>query len=451
MFTFGRTRRDAAVGGSATLKAKLDPLHGRDPGQVEAESKTEIDGTTLEDAVTASALDDAKLGVLADLLDDINGTDCYSELAQAQAEISRSQMMAIPLLPDAEYPAIAPADVGSAAAKASMRPGLLAQVYMLNKERAPGTDEAQKVAFAALRTSAFASGYYTGQREVVKLAPIVGAMRPYLNDMVEHPQVFRVADELGFLVPLFAEFVFRTRGHHYISAQAESYNAIYTRLANSALATVPHTFLSAELVYHMALHWTSPARNRQVLLAQVGRPSIPDALKIRANAAPAGSAIIATSAAVLEMLPNKEMADAVFENLGLDKDGFEAVCEMIKTNPAVFHKAYYAYGVARPGPDTLAQFEKAHKAGERMAPVLQGFINVALRDADMNQAMALRKHASANPVLLRKSEVYFRAYLKQKVGNFADIFSGRIDKPRPVMTEEEAEETKAPELPTATK
>lgn len=439
MFRFGRARQDADTLGAASLAARLDPLHGADPAQVIANSDAAIAGADLEGFIQDSKLEEDKLDTLADLLVEINGTDCYSELSQSQAEVPRANMMAIPLLADEAYPVVTPQTVGAAQTKSAMRVGLLAQVYALNKARAPNAEVA--VRFAALRTAAFAAGYYAGQHDVVKLAPLPDALQTYVNDMVTDSNAFRLADELGFLVPLFAEFVFRTRGHHYITGQAEAYNAVYTRLANSALISAPHTYLSPEFVYHLALHWVTPARARAVLLAQKTSPSIPDALKLRANAAPAGSAIIATSAAVLEMLPNQAMANAVFENLGLNKDEFYAVVTAIKSNPASYHKAYYAYGVARPDQASLEAFDNAHKAGERMAPVLQGFIDVALSRADMSQAMALRKHATSNPVLMKKAATYFRAYLRQKVGKFDDIFSSTVDKPRADETEEE--ETKA--------
>lgn len=421
--------------GGGTLALRLARVRGEVTARDPADNQAIIGRDDTEAGFDASGLSEEQKDALAELLADINGSDAYSELSNAQAEVSRAHRMVIPDLPDADIPIVAPADVGTAATKLRYSLALAAQVYALNKARAP--EAAYDVKFAAIRTAAFTAGYFSGQAEVIRVPAVPNAVRIYLADMGANPAIFREANELGYLVPLFTEFVFRQRGHHFITAQIAEYTKVYTKLAEASMSIVPHSWMPAHLIYHACLHWTGPARNRQILLAKMGGDSIPDALKIRAYAAPAGSAIISTSASILEMLPTATMRTALFESLDLNEREFDAVVEAIKAAPDRYHKAYFAYEV--PAPDRAASdaFDRAHAAGVTMAPVLQGFVNATLRNADMGRAMALKKHADANPVMQKKAEAFFKAYARQKVARFADIFSGDIAKPAAAAAEEE--------------
>jgi len=179
-------------------------------------------------------------------------------------------------------------------------------------------------------------------------------------------------------------------------------------------------------MFHHVLHWVSPARAYNVLEAQLQSRTIPDALIIRANAAPAGWAIITTTAAVLEAMESANIQSKVDENFDGDLDGIVEASKAIKKNPRGWHKAYYAYNVAPPPARELEAMEEVKDTAIAFAPYAQGFIEGTLRDAALGQAQALKKHAELNPVARQRSARFFRQLGRVEVNGVADLFKTEL-------------------------
>jgi len=162
-------------------------------------------------------------------------------------------------------------------------------------------------------------------------------------------------------------------------------------------------------------------------MAQKGTASIPDALNIRANAAPAGTAILTTSCAVIDAMAAVGMAAEFQRHGGLNIVLMTSVTAKIRGDPTRYHKAYFAYGVRGLSPDEQAELNSAKAEAERFAPYAQAFINVVLRDAAMSRAKALKKHAEQNPLQMRRAAMYFQAFVRKRVATIEGLFNPTLD------------------------
>jgi hypothetical protein len=323
--------------------------------------------------------------VLLNHLIDINGQDSYDALAAGIGKLKRDEFLVLPLGFSAQViPAI---EVGKPAAHRHLAYTDWAEIYALNKAVAPaGTDPA---VFALLRLEAVKAGWLKDYREVRYDTPDANSLTILLTDMAQLRDKASLIKTAAFLIPLAAEHTFRTMGHHFITSDQANYVQRYTDTFRSCLMPDIATLLPASTLYHAALHWVGPGRAREVLMAQLDTTQIPDAIRIRANAAPAGTAILTTTDAILASMASVGL-DTAFEahgQFGLPE--IRRITTQIKLNPVKYHKSYFAYGVAKPTRDELTALESAKKLAETFAPYAQAFIETYLRDAALVRARSI--------------------------------------------------------------
>jgi hypothetical protein len=396
---------------------------GSTPTQNQAGSSSRTnDGNRRQTSRRIRAVDhdltDAQ-AALIDELQDINGQDSYDALAAGIGKLKQSEYLVLPI--GFRYPEVPARIVGKPDAHVGMQVTDWANIYALNKARAPEGADAKT--FALLRLEAVKCGWIHSQREIAYLAPIPNSMRILAEDMAELRERAATIKMASFLVPLVAEHVFRTFGHHFISTDAANYTERYQSTFRSCLAPEISGLLPASTLYHAALHWVSPGRAREVLMAQLDGMNIPDALRIRANAAPAGTAILTTTSAIL-----KSMAAVGLDTLFADHGNFNVteihrVTALVKANPPKYHKSYFAYNVAPPSAQETAALEAAKEEGIRFAPFAQAYINTYMREAALGKAQALKKHADQNPIQMRRAQNLFRALGRGDVKSVQDLFA----------------------------
>jgi len=182
-------------------------------------------------------------------------------------------------------------------------------------------------------------------------------------------------------------------------------------------------------LFHHVLHWVSPARAYNVMNAQISTQTLPDAIVIRANAAPAGWAIITTTAAVIEAMDSANVSEQVKEAFDGDLEDVETAAKNIKGDVRKWHKAYFAYGVPPPTREELDDMEDSKATAISFAPYAQGFIEGTLKDAALGQAQALKKHAELNPVARQRAARFFRQLTRVQVGEVKDLFQTKLNRP----------------------
>lgn len=227
---------------------------------------------------------------------EINGQDAYSSEAASTGRLDKSRWLA--LLDDWNCAIVPAADVGTERATKRYAMRDLSAVYVLNKARAP--EEESAIKFGMLRMEAVKNGWISTQKEIVKVPRPPNALNTFLADIATVKDDFGTIRTTSFVVPLAAEYVFRTVGHHFLTSDAAIFMNKYDQVFKASLVPEVTKFLPAHILYHADLHWISPGRVLQVVRAQSETMNIPDAIKTRMTSASSGTAIVTTTAAILE-------------------------------------------------------------------------------------------------------------------------------------------------------
>lgn len=351
------------------------------------------------------------------LLDEINGQDAYSVEAEALGKLKADEYLRIPR----GLIATAAKDVGKGIKVVNHN--IFSQIYAYNKfEHIP---DRYRVRFALLRAMAVSMGWYDEQRETTEVDMDDELSAVFLADQAIIVDELANARKFAFLTPFIAEYIFRTTGHHYLDSMARDYEDKYARLANACLAATLSSYLPPNLMYHEVLHWVSPARVRQVIEARGKDGGIPDAVLIRKNAAPAGTAVVTTTSAVLDAMAGSGVKAEFEQHGGFNLDKIQTAAQAIRESPTKFHKAHYAYGVPGLTAAEATMLDEAAKEAIKFAPYAKGFIAAMFGDAALGRARVLDKHAELDPVAKKRATALFRKVSKTVVNQVADLFVGK--------------------------
>lgn len=360
-------------------------------------------------------------------LTEVNGQDAYSVTSMALGTLKRSEYLVLPdYMRGVRWPVKASA-VGAAWDQASspVKFADFIHIYTLNKTAAKEAKD--PVFFGLLRAEAVKMGWYQGQSEVVYMPVEADAVTTYLTDRVAIEESIAAARSAAFLIPFMAEQVFRTTGHHYLTGAADEYERKYQAMCNACLVPDMTRSLRASELWHWAMHWVSPRVAREALVALSGTPRLPNAIAIRANAAPAGTAIITTTDAVILAMESCNWAKEVKEHGGYDFDLIHATTKAIKADVTRYHNTYFAYGATQLTADEADTLAKAVSEAQKFAPIAQGFIDAMYSDSSLARAKALRKHADGAPGLYRRAVRVFRNLSRADTTTIKSIFSPMTD------------------------
>lgn len=379
---------------------------------------------------TAATADVFGPGVI-DFLNEVNGQDTYDAKAEAMGNLSRAHYLVLPLgfMPNDTTPEA----VGTAGARPGWNADLYAQIYVLNKG-VFGTNEEQ-VKGALLRAELVKAGWYTSQYEVRYEAIPVGYRAAFTADIALIREFRPVAANLALLLPLASEYVFRTMGHHFLTGLRAEFIRKYTLFFASC--TMPNLvkYLPAEILFHRVAHWTPLKLALDVAKNPANKDRIPNAVVVRATAAPAGTALVATSCAILETLDGTGLGSELVKASGLDLSKVRKTTDAIKTNPAKYHIIPAAYKTSELNNNEVLALDEAKAIAHAIAPVLQGFLDSLPRSSDLTGAKALEKHASLNPAMRGRAKRYFKEVTSTKATSMAALF--RMDERSPGATEGE--------------
>lgn len=357
---------------------------------------------------------------LIEFLAMMNGTDAYNSATVAMGKLDVAEYLRVPI---GYSPKVFDADTtGQILATNPFTSNEFEQIYALNKEPF-GTDE-RAIKIALLRALAVRAGWYTGTYEVIEVAPHVDPVAIVENDLVAIKRFYPDAVKLAALLPLASEFVFRTMGHHYLTGLSPEYDAKYQKFFNACVEPNLTSYLAPADLYHKALHWVSLVDAAEVSRNSVASAWLPNAVVIRTTSAPAGTAIIATSVAILAAMDGTGLKEALKEASGAQIDELEAVAVTIANDPGKYHTIPAAYKRSAPYGDAKLKFELAKAEAIKLAPVLQGFLDALPNSSTLSQARALAKHADANPLLRKRAKVFFKEIGTAKAGNMVELFMG---------------------------
>jgi hypothetical protein len=349
----------------------------------------------------------------------VNGQDSYDAKVVAVGKLATTKYLKVP-------PGFAPFDtdaakVGRADARAGFTNDLYAQIYVLNKDVFDGAD--QQVKGALLRAELVRAGWYTSNYEVVEVAP-AGAWQDVMHaDLGAIRANFDDARMLSILLPLAAEHTFRTLGHHFLTGMESEYVAKYTQFFSACVQPNLANYLPPAVLYHTAAHWVSLSKALEVVQNPAQVEHLPNAVLIRATAAPAGMALVTTSAAILEAIATTGLGDELAKVSGVDIERIIEVSTDVKKDPGKYHVIPAAYGEPPLSRTAAEEVAEAKAEARKLAPVLQGFLDSLPRNSALSSARALVKHADVNPLMRKRAKTFFAEVGKTKAASMAALFS----------------------------
>jgi hypothetical protein len=399
-------------GSPSSKPVNTPPVH---TGNTALPARSAID--TFLDGV--EGLDNNQVKLLEELYI-ANGQDAFDAEAAAVGRLKQEEYLALPK--DLAVPRIPPSKVGTSTVREFFTAKTLAAIYSMNKARTPTGDD--PVVYGMLRMEAVKIGWVNGQKEIVYIPfdKYADALKEFAQDLATVRTRLDLLRLAAFLVPLACEHTFRVTGHHYLTGLAADYQARYRKTFKACLGEEVMTLLQPATLFHHVLHWVSPERSYNVLSAQLTTMTLPDAMVIRSNSAPAGWAIITTTAAVLQAMASANIGEKVEEEFEGDLEEVSRAAISIKNDVRRWHKAYYAYGVAPPSQEQQRAMEDVRETAIAFAPYAQGFIEGTLKDAALGQAQALKKHAELNPVARQRAARFFRRLARTEVSEISDLF-----------------------------
>lgn len=377
---------------------------------------------------------------LAKLLDEINGKYTYNASEFAIGKLSHAHYLK---LPNTFQPT--PVDADTVGCVSNLTDEIWEQIYCLNKDvfrdLAHGNKdvdaEVQQIKGALLRAELVAAGWvdvdngtssssYTEISHVTPLEPSK-VMEVMTRDKATIRKYIGDAKKLAFLLPLATEYLFRTTGYVYQPRDplvAAEYDQKYQRIFSAcAMPELTH-YLPPKILYHQTAHWVSLAKALAVAKSNVQKTHhlLPNAVVIRANHGPSGTAVITASAAALKALEQSTdgQKDALVTMIQ-EETGFGNIVDMIKsiermssivkTEPGRYHTAPLAYNERELTAGEKKEFQSAKDNAIQLAPLFQGFLDALPRGSGSPhyyKSRALMKHAEANPFLRMRAKIFFK-------------------------------------------
>jgi hypothetical protein len=368
-------------------------------------------------------------------LADLNGDDAYSSSAQSRGKLSTSEYLQIPdTMTLTEY---AHYTIGTKKVRTDLSKEDTEQIYALNK-LAFGTDD-RAIKMAWLRVMLVKAGWAHGEYEIVLVTPLTNADVTMTADLDKIKGYNEDASKLSFLLPLATEYVFRVSGHHYLTSLSTDYNAKYVKFFNACVEPNLTTYLMPEDLYHKVGHWTPLQLALDIAQDETLVQRVPNAITTRSHATPAGTAVIGTTDAVFSAMKGAGYLEALKKASGLDIDVIITVTEKLKKDPARYHLMPFAYNVSGPSTKESIEVAEARVIAIALAPVTQGFIDALPKTSSLAGTKALAKHADVNPILRKRSKIFFKEVGKAKAGSIAELFA--VDKrTKADVAEEEVDE-----------
>ncbi|KAG2317608.1 hypothetical protein Bca52824_020730 [Brassica carinata] len=349
-----------------------------------------------------------------DTLKEINGEGgAYSNEAASLDRLAEMEFLVLPAgLPIPEVPF---EEVGTKKARDYFSPVYVLAVYILNKAICADTTNNNNVRFGLARMEAVMLGWFSNQRKV-KMEPVPNYFMTLVaadSDLIT--ELLEPARDAAWLVPMAAEYIFRSKGHHYTPALKSDYIKRCGSIFKASMKPDVGMFLPSDLLYHYAFHW-------KVMKAHEDS-GLPDTIKLRMTCSPVGAALVTTTAAVLKPFSAGGFLDDL---LALNITKIDKIFELdakIRSNPTLYHMNPTAYGEAFLAAGPRKEFEDGKEEAKKLAPLLQAFCDTMLRNAPLGRQKVLRKHANSNPALRQSAKRFFQEYCREVPTSLDEVFS----------------------------
>jgi hypothetical protein len=202
-------------------------------------------------------------------------------------------------------------------------------------------------------------------------------------------------------LPILAHMAFTKFGHHYIDNDyfRESYKKQFTSLQ---LTQLESSWNHADIIYN-AVHWMGPYAMRQWCDKLRTEKRMPRPLDIKFPLIPAGTALIASTVAVLKAAGALPGFSAYYVTMAEAWAACTQAVKAIKANPYQYHVRADLFGEQ----SREAELNVVKEYASQLAPCAQAFINKYAAQTDLARIKAIKKYADNAIGLTKRFEAIF--------------------------------------------
>jgi len=183
--------------------------------------------------------------------------------------------------------------------------------------------------------------------------------------------------------------VFRQHGHHYKTDFDAKYNVLWKATTIDSSPRYPGN----EMIHRNAIHSFGVKILHQKFFQNINNQKLAETFVDRQDVAPAGTAVIATCHAAIELMKALPIWDQMYMAYKPQIDALAVQAKKLKDAARAirYHKNARLFGEQR--------FELNAEVAHALAPIAKGFIESLGPEADLSKQKALDKRAQQNPLI----------------------------------------------------
>jgi len=363
----------------------------------------------------------ADLAEFDDFLDELTSQDAYDVETATSGTISEQDYMHVPAALIGKFKNLPPEHVGFQCVR--LPPRDFIELVAVNYEASGKTDVDLKVAF--LRAHLCTLGYCnldtfdkvrfvkTSEVTIVKTKAAEESVKAIKKFMTEDQATIKKLHALAQIAPVFMSEVFIKTGTHYVADPQAEWSNNYIKLFNSSLMSSYANIIPIPVLFHRAIHWIGPYTCRLAWANLKNTPALPLALKLRFDVAPAGTAIITTTAAILRSLKNFSFYDDIALAYGADTNLLSSYADYIRANSTKFFTMPEVFGVRGLNAVERDRLDRMKELAKKLCVVCQAYIEAVARNTALGKAKALKKYADEMPMQKKALVTWFKNYATQ--------------------------------------
>jgi len=201
-----------------------------------------------------------------------------------------------------------------------------------------------------------------------------------------------VSKHLAFSAQQYAAMtylVFRQHGHHYKTEFDNKYNVLWRATTIDSSPMYPGN----EIVHRNAIHSFGVKALHLKFYQNINLSKLADTFVDRQDVAPAGTAVVATCNAAIELMKALPVWTQMYGAYKVQIDELSIQAKKLKNAEQAirYHKNARLFGVQR--------YQLDLEIAQSLAPIAKGFIESLGPEADLSRQKALDKRAQQNPLV----------------------------------------------------
>jgi len=218
---------------------------------------------------------------------------------------------------------------------------------------------------------------------------------------------------LAQIAPVFMSEVFLRTGHHYIADPQAEWSNNYSKLFSASLMSSYFNLIPPNVLFHRALHWIGPYTCRLAWTNLEKTSALPMAMKLRYKVAPAGSALITTTAAIISNLSRFSFFEDIKIAYGEEVGDIVEYAAYIREHSTSYFALPELFGLAPLSESDRETFLAFRELATKLCVVCQAYIEAIARNTAIGKAKALKKVADEQPMQKKALVGWFKNFASE--------------------------------------